>query len=51
MAADDGRLAVRSLYAEVINIESSSSQCAAQAIAQPVLYKVGSTILSRRFYE
>jgi hypothetical protein len=47
MAADDGRLAVCSLDVQLINIESSSSLCAVQVIAQPFLYKAGSTILSR----
>ena len=43
------RLAVCSLYVQLINIESFSSRCATHAIAQPSLYKTGPPILSSIF--
>src|SRR5439155_26378502 len=41
------RLVVCSLYVQLVNIESFSSRCAIQTIAQPSLYKTGPPILSR----
>src|SRR5713226_9341322 len=43
------RLVVCSLYVQLVNIESFSSQCATQVSAQPSLYKTGPPILSRTF--
>src|SRR5260370_22264292 len=44
------RLVVCSLYVQLVNIETFSSWCAIQTIAQPSLYKTGPPILSRTFY-
>src|SRR6266851_1971949 len=44
------RLVVCSLYVQLVNIESFSSRCAIQTIAQPSLYKTGPPILSSTFY-
>src|SRR6266478_5547211 len=44
------RLVVCSLYVLLVNIESFSSWCAIQTIAQASLYKTGPPILSRTFY-
>src|SRR5260370_41787915 len=43
------RLAVCSWYVQLVVIESFSSRCAIQTIAQPSLYKTGPPILSRTF--
>src|SRR5712691_13201425 len=44
------RLAVCSWYVQLVVIESFSSRCAIQTIAQPSLYKTGPPILSSTFY-
>jgi len=49
MAADGCHLSIGSLYVLLVIIESFSSQCATQVIAQPSLYKTGPPILSRTF--
>jgi hypothetical protein len=45
------RLAVFSLYVQLVNIGIFSSQRAIHLIAQPSLYKTGPVILSRTFLE
>lgn len=44
------RLAVCSWYVQLFVIESFSSWCAIQVVAQPSLYKTGPPILSSTFY-
>ena len=51
MAADGCHLAACSLDVLLVNIETFSSRCVIQVIAQPSLYKTGPAILSRTFYE
>ena len=49
--AQDVGLAVCSLYVQLVNIESFSSRCAIQMMAQPFLYKAEPSILSRTLSE
>jgi len=51
MAAVGCRLVVYSLCVQLVNIGMFPSRCAIHMIAQPSLYKVGPTILSRTFWK